>query len=159
ADCKLQPRGARMNLLIIDDEASLRRTLRTALESMGHQVGESAAGAPALELLGKQRFDLAFLDLRLGREKGLDLLPELLRAVPGLGVVVMTAFASIDTAVEAMRRGAFDYLPKPFTPDQLRVVLDRWQLVRGLRDEVADLRARVQAEVPETDLHTDEPAV
>jgi NtrC-family two-component system response regulator AlgB len=148
-----------MHLLLIDDETSLRRTLRTALESMRHQVADAATGAQALELLGRQRFDLAFLDLRLGREKGLDLLPELLRAAPGLGVVVMTAFASIDTAVEAMRRGAFDYLPKPFTPDQLRVVLDRWRLVRGLQDEVADLRAQVQAEVPEADLHTDEPAV
>src|SRR5262245_34214487 len=148
-----------MHLLLIDDETSLRRTLRTALESMRHQVADVATGEQALDLLGRQRFDLAFLDLRLGREKGLDLLPELLRAAPGLGVVVMTAFASIDTAVEAMRRGAFDYLPKPFTPDQLRVILDRWRLVQGLRDEVADLRSRVQAEVPEADLHTDEPAV
>jgi NtrC-family two-component system response regulator AlgB len=150
---------ASMQLLLIDDEVSLRRTLRTALESMRHQVSEVATGGQALELLGKQRFDLAFLDLRLGREKGLDLLPELLRAAPGLGVVVMTAFASIDTAVEAMRRGACDYLPKPFTPDQLRVALDRWRLVQGLRGEVADLRAQVQAEVPEADLSTSEPAV
>jgi two-component system response regulator PilR (NtrC family) len=126
---------------------------------MRHQVAEAATGPQALELIGKRRFDVAFLDLRLGRAKGLDLLPELLRAAPGLGVVVMTAYASIDTAVEAMHRGAFDYLPKPFTPDQLRVILDRWQLVQGLRGEVADLRARVQAERPEVDVHTDEPAV
>src|SRR5262245_12368489 len=105
-----------MHLLLIDDETGLRRTLWTTLESMRHQVADAATGAQAQELLGQQRFDLAFLDLRLGREKGLDLLPELLRAAPGLGVVVMTAFASIDSAVEAMRRGAFDYLPKPFTP-------------------------------------------
>src|SRR5262245_44454837 len=148
-----------MHLLLIDDETGLRRTLWTTLESMRHQVADAATGAQAQELLGQQRFDLAFLDLRLGREKGLDLLPELLRAAPGLGVVVMTAFASIDSAVEAMRRGAFDYLPKPFTPDQLRVVLDRWQLVQGLRDEVADLRAQVQSATPEADLHTEEPAV
>jgi NtrC-family two-component system response regulator AlgB len=148
-----------MHLLLIDDEASLRRTLRTALEAMGHHVADAASGGAALELLGRQRFDAAFLDLRLGRDKGLDLLPELLRAAPGLGVVVMTAYASIGTAVEAMRRGAFDYLPKPFTPDQLRVVLDRWQLVAGLRSEVADLRAQVEAAVPEADLHTEEPAV
>jgi NtrC-family two-component system response regulator AlgB len=148
-----------MHVLLIDDEASLRRTLKTALESMRHQVADVANGGQALKLLGEKRFDLAFLDLRLGRDAGLDLLPELLRAAPGLGVVVMTAFASIDTAVEAMRRGAFDYLPKPFTPDQLRVVLDRWQLVKGLRAEVADLRAQVQEAVPEADLHTEEPAV
>jgi NtrC-family two-component system response regulator AlgB len=148
-----------MNVFVIDDDVSLRRTLRTALDSMRHRVVEAGGGAQALEAVRKDRFDLALLDLRLGREKGLDLLPELLRAAPGLGVVIMTAFASIDTAVEAMRRGAFDYLPKPFTPDQLRVVLDRWQLVAGLRAEVADLRARVDEAAPEADLTTDEPAV
>ncbi|HEY1377882.1 MAG TPA: sigma-54 dependent transcriptional regulator [Gemmataceae bacterium] len=148
-----------MHVLLIDDEASLRRTLRTALESMRHAVAEAVGGPEALEAVARRRFDLAFLDLRLGREKGLDLLPELLRTSPGVGVVVMTAYASIDTAVEAMRRGAFDYLPKPFTPDQLRVVLDRWQLVAGLRSEVADLRSRVAEAVPEADLDTEEPAV
>jgi NtrC-family two-component system response regulator AlgB len=148
-----------MHVLLIDDDASLRRTLRTALESMRHDIAEAVGGHQALGAVGKVRFDLAFLDLRLGREKGLDLLPELFRSAPGLGVVVMTAFASIDTAVEAMRRGAFDYLPKPFTPDQLRVVLDRWQLVSGLRAEVADLRARVDEAVPEANLSTEEPAV
>jgi NtrC-family two-component system response regulator AlgB len=146
-----------MNLLIIDDELTLRRTLRTALEVMGHAVSEANTGPVALDLLGKQRFDLAFLDLRLGRSSGLDLLPEVLRIGPG--VVVMTAFATIDTAVEAMRRGAFDYLPKPFTPDQLRVVLDRWRLVAGLRSEVATLRDLVREAVPEADLETAEPAV
>jgi NtrC-family two-component system response regulator AlgB len=144
-----------MNLLIVDDEPSLRRTFHTALEAMGHTVTEAAAGPAALELIGRQRFDLAFLDLRLGRSSGLDLLPELVNA--GLGVVVMTAYASIDTAVEAMRRGAFDYLPKPFTPDQVRVVLDRWSLVSGLRSEVADLRDQVRQAVPEADLETTEP--
>lgn len=148
-----------MDVLIVDDEPTLRRTLRTALESMRHRVAEAGAGAAALEQLSRQRCDVVFLDLRLGRDSGLELLPELLKLAPGLGVIVMTAFASIDTAVEAMRRGAFDYLPKPFTPDQLRLVLDRWRTVRGLRDEIADLRARVQEAAPEVDLHTDEPAV
>src|SRR5689334_9541679 len=97
------------DLLVIDDEASLRRTLRTALESMGHRAAEAATGSQALDALRRQRFDAAFLDLRLGQEKGLDLLPELLRAAPGLHVVVVTAYASLDSAVEAMRRGAFDY--------------------------------------------------
>ena len=148
-----------MNLLVIDDEASLRRTIRTALESMGHRVADAATGAQALALLADGHFDLAFLDLRLGREAGLDLLPELLKAAADLHVVVVTAYASIDSAVEAMRRGAFDYLPKPFTPDQLRVVLDRSALVRGLRNRVASLEDQVRAAAPEAELHTDEPAM
>ena len=148
-----------MNLLVVDDEPSLRRTLRLTLESMGHRVADAAAGVPALAAVAQERFDLAFLDLRLGRESGLDLLPQLLRAAPGVGVVVMTAFAAIDTAVEAMRAGAFDYLPKPFTPEQLRLLLARWDRVRGLDTEVRDLREQVRAAVPEGDLRTEEPAV
>src|SRR5262245_48168861 len=106
-----------MNVLIIDDEASLRRTLRAALEAMGHHAAEARDGAHARDLLAGRAFDAAFLDLRLGPELGLDLLPELLRLAPGLPVIVITAYATIETAVEAMRRGAFDYLPKPYTPD------------------------------------------
>src|SRR5262245_58652216 len=111
-----KPTAGPFNLLVIDDEPSLRRTLRTALESMGHKVAEAATGAQAHEAVLRQRFDLAFLDLRLGKENGLDLLPKLLHAVDGrLHVVIVTAFAALDTAIDAIRKGAFDYLPKPFT--------------------------------------------
>ncbi|MCE9562328.1 MAG: sigma-54 dependent transcriptional regulator [Planctomycetes bacterium] len=145
------------NLLVVDDEPSLRRTLRTALESMGHRVTEAANSSQALDALRKQRFDLAFLDLRLGTEKGLELLPELLRVMPNLHVVIITAFAGLDSAIEAMRKGAFDYLPKPFTPNQLRVALDRSALVRGLRNRVAALEEQVGLLAPDVELDTQEP--
>jgi NtrC-family two-component system response regulator AlgB len=148
-----------MDILLIDDEATLRRTLRITLESMKHAVAETSSGEQALQLLREHRFDLAFLDLRLGRETGLDVLPSLLQAAPDLAVVVVTAFASVGSAVEAMRRGAFDYLPKPFTPDQLRVVLERWRLVGRLRQRVADLEEEVRAAAPEADLDSQEPAM
>jgi two-component system, NtrC family, response regulator AlgB len=148
-----------LNLLLVDDETSLRRTLRMTLESMKHRVTEATNGPTALATLGEGRFDLIFLDLRLGRESGLDLLPQCLKAAPATGVVVMTAFAAVDTAVEAMRGGAFDYLPKPFTPNQLRVVLDRWEELIGLRTEVNNLREQVRGALPEADLETREPAV
>lgn len=148
-----------MNLLVIDDEASLRRTLRTALESMGHHVAEAADSPQALERLRQQRFDLAFLDLRLGREKGLDVLPDLLKADNRLPVVIITAFSGFDTAVEAMRKGAFDYLPKPFTPDQIRLVLDRAALLGGLRGRVASLEDQVQAIGPSGELDSQEPVM
>ena len=146
-----------LNLLVIDDETSLRRTLRTALESMGHKVTEAANKAQTLEGLRKQRFDLAFLDLRLGTEKGLELLPEMLRALPGLHVVIITAHASLDSAIDAMRKGAFDYLPKPFTPNQIRLVLERSALVRGLRNRVAALEEQVGRLAPDVELDTEEP--
>src|SRR5262245_14772531 len=119
-----------MEILVIDDDASLRRTIRTALEVMQHGVAEARNGAQALELLEQRSFDIALLDLRLGQQDGLALLPELLQRAPRLCVVMMTAYATVETAVEAMRRGAADYLPKPFTPDQLRAVLYRLVKVR-----------------------------
>ena len=137
----------RWTCLLIDDEPSLRRTLRTALEAMGHTVTEAASGPR-----GPRTARQAAVRPRLPRpaaRPGVRARPAAGAAAwrPGLGVVVITAYATIDTAVEAMRRGAFDYLPKPFTPDQLRVVLDRWRLVSGLRSEVADLREQVREAV------------
>jgi len=149
-----------LNLLVIDDEPSLRRTLRTALESMGHRVSEATNVAQALEIVLHHRFDLAFLDLRLGTENGLDLLPRLLYATDHrLHVVIVTAFASFDSAVDALRKGAFDYLPKPFTPDQIRVVLNRSILVRGLTNQVAELTERAGATDSTTELATLEPGM
>jgi len=148
-----------MHVLLIDDDANLRRSLRLALETMRHQVTEAADGVAAQELLGHGQFDIVFLDLRLGGEQGLELLPALLRLAPGLEVVVMTAYATIETAVEAMRRGAIDYLPKPFTPQQLRLVLDRTTRMRQLQFQVAELEQQVRSIVPEADLQTKEPAM
>ena len=146
-----------MNILVIDDDVSLRRTLRMSLEVLGHQAVEAGDGAQALELLSRRPLDTALLDLRLGQEQGLDLLPRLLAMAPGLHVVVVTAYATIETAVEAMRRGAFDYLPKPFTPDQLRVVLDRIAHMRRLQSHVEELEEQVRSVVPEVDLQTHAP--
>lgn len=145
-----------MNILLIEDDPSLRKSLRLALETMNHNVSEACNSSQAEVILGHRLFDVTFLDLRLGNEDGLDLLPRLLRLVPGLAVVVVTAYATIETAVEAMRRGASDYLPKPFTPNQLRVVLDRITRFRQLQSQVEDLEAQVRSIVPEADLHTQE---
>jgi two-component system, NtrC family, response regulator AlgB len=146
-----------MRILIVDDELNIRRTLRVALESMGHSVVEAVSGLDALRDVERQPFDIALIDLRLGQASGLDLLEPLLAQLPRLAIIIITAHASIDTAVEAMRRGAFDYLPKPFTPTQVRAVLERVGRVRGLRARVADLEERVRAEVPEADLEGRDP--
>src|SRR5438132_6625209 len=146
-----------MKILIIDDETSLRRTLRIALESMGHAAAEARDAKHALDAVHRERFDAAFLDLKLGQEQGLDLLPELLQAATDLDVIVITAYATVATAVEAMRRGAFDYLPKPYTPDQLRSIFERLARVRRLQSQVWNLEEQIRASVPEADLRTEEP--
>lgn len=148
-----------MRILIIDDEPNIRRTLRIALEASGHAVNEAANSETALRLLEKQGADAALLDLRLGEESGLELLARLLETRPRLAVVLITAHASVDTAVEAMKRGAFDYLPKPFTPAQVRAVLERVAREQGLRDKVERLEDRVKSEVPEAEIETKDPLV
>jgi len=148
-----------MNILVIDDDAGLRKTLRLALETMGHKVTEAPDRARAEDHLGRSLFDVALLDLRLGTDTGLDVLPGLLALAPGLPVVVITAYATIETAVEAMRRGAVDYLPKPFTPEQIRIVLDRVLRLRHLQSHVADLQQQVHSAVPEADLRTHNPSM
>src|SRR5262245_21784190 len=110
-----------LDVLVVDDERNIRSTIAVCLESLGCRVTAAESGAAALAALERAPFDVAFLDLRLGEESGLDLLPRLVAACPGLAVVMITAYATVDTAVEAIRRGAVDYLPKPFTPAQIRV--------------------------------------
>ena len=105
-----------LDILVIDDEKNIRTTVAMCLEGAGCHVTGVATAAAARAALARQPFDVAFLDLRLGDTNGLDLLPELLASRPGLAIVVVTAYATIDTAVDAIRRGAVDYLPKPFSP-------------------------------------------
>lgn len=148
-----------MRVLIIDDEQNIRRTTAMALESMGHEAIGVGNGAAALKLLSSEQFDVAFLDVKLDTENGLDLLPQLLKKSPKLDVIVLTAFASIETAVEAMRRGAVDYIPKPFTPDQIRHALDKIIKSHKLERRVAELESRISDDAPSTALTTNEPAV
>src|SRR5262249_3599698 len=108
------------SVLIVDDEVGIRQSIRLCLELEGASVLGVGTPAGALEILDRSRFDLVFLDLWLGSESGLTIIPEILRRQPWIGVIVITAFASFETAVEAMKLGAVDYLPKPFSPQQGR---------------------------------------
>jgi NtrC-family two-component system response regulator AlgB len=148
-----------MRLLIIDDEENIRRTTAVVLEGLGHETSGAENRAEVLKRLEADHFDLAFLDLKLDGESGLDLLPEMLEIEPRLQVVVFTAYASIETAVEAMRRGAVDYIPKPFTPEQIRRVLSRVLETRRLRERLVDLELRLSADAPATELTSVEPTM
>ncbi len=148
-----------MRVLVIDDEANIRKTTVLALEGMGHETAEAEEGTSALSVLESAHFDVAFLDLKLGAENGLELLPKLLKINPNLDVVVFTAYASIENAVEAMRAGAVDYIGKPFTPEQIRQVLSKIVRMRKLEGRLADLEFRLSVDSPTTDLTTVEPAM
>jgi NtrC-family two-component system response regulator AlgB len=144
-------------VLIVDDEKNIRSTLTVCLEGLGCEVAGAASAEAALTLAERARFDVVFLDLRLGDDSGLDLIPALLAANPGADVLVITAYATIDTAVEAIRRGARDYLPKPFTPAQIRHALERFTRGRAVERRLAELERRIADAVPEADLDTDSP--
>jgi two-component system, NtrC family, response regulator AlgB len=149
--------GAAMHILVVDDEPNIRQTLMVALEAMDHTAAQAADSASALLKLQQASFDLLLVDLRLGTESGIELMEQILRGQPDLAVVIITAHGSIDRAVEAMRRGAFDFLPKPFTPAQVRAVLERVARIRSLRQRVADLEELVRREVPEAVLESRDP--
>ena len=147
-----------MRVLIVDDEPGIRKTTRIAIETGGHAAAEAPNGLRALKALDEENFDAVFLDLKLGADDGLDVLAKLLKAQPSLAVVIFTAYANIATAVEAMRRGAFDFIPKPFTPDQIRAVLAKIEKTRALETRVRSLESDLAREAPPIDLESDEPA-
>jgi NtrC-family two-component system response regulator AlgB len=148
-----------LSILIVDDEPNIRKTLAIALEAEGHCVVAVSNFKDALAEASRRFFDIALVDLRLGTKSGMELIPALGTACPWLKVVVITAYASIDTAVEAMRRGAFDYLPKPFTPDQLLLVIRKITEVRTLEQKVAALQEALSEAAPEADLTSRSPAM
>jgi len=133
-------------VLVVDDEKNIRHTLRICIESLGADVTEASSAPAALEAIRRTRFDVVFLDLRLGTDSGLDLIAEGLAENPNAAIIVMTAYATIETAVEAVRRGAWDYLPKPFTPAEIRHLLERIRVQRSTSVRLADLEERLQAE-------------
>jgi len=149
----------RLAILVVDDEPNIRKTLTISLEAEGHPVVAVSNARDALSEANRRFFDLALVDLRLGTESGMSLLPALLAACPWVKIVVITAYASIDTAVEAMRRGAFDYLPKPFTYDQVAALTRKIAEVRALEQKVASLQEALNQVAPEADLASCNPAM
>ena len=148
-----------LNILVVDDEVNIRKTLAVCLMTDGHKVVGAGSFREALAEVSRRSYELAFVDLRLGTDDGLDLIPALLAANPGLKIIVITAYATIDTAVEAMRRGASDYIPKPFTPAQIKLAVRKVFEVRTLEQKVASLQDALGKERPEVDFSSSSPAM
>ncbi|MGC4030938.1 MAG: sigma-54 dependent transcriptional regulator [Tepidisphaeraceae bacterium] len=129
----------RLNVLVVDDEPSIRKTLGTFLEAEGHVVTGVANLPAAFEAATRNSLDVVFLDIRLGVASGLDALPQLIASNPWVSIIIMTAHGSIETAVEAIRRGAIEYLTKPFVPSQLRSAIERVTKIRSLEQRLAAL--------------------
>jgi NtrC-family two-component system response regulator AlgB len=151
----MDTQGQALRALVIDDEKNIRTTLSICLDGLGCEAKAASSGEAALTAQGARAFDLAFVDVRLGAESGLDLIPKLLENAPNLAIVVITAYATIDSAVQAIKRGAWDYLPKPFTPAQIRLLVDRCSERLRVTHRIASLESLLASAAPDVDLSTE----
>src|ERR1700712_5816772 len=126
-------------LLVVDDQRNMRTTLAMMLRGGGYEVDEAADGAQGRELGATGAYDVVITDLRMGEFDGIDVLRATKEAQPLTEVIVMTAYGTIESAVEAMRSGAFDYIQKPFTEQELLVKVGKALENRRLAGEVAFL--------------------
>jgi DNA-binding response OmpR family regulator len=129
--------------LIIDDEAPLRQTLARILQRAGHEVTTAAAAQEGIGLLAQQPFDLVYLDIRMPDMNGLEALKAIHAAYPDLPVILFTAQPDLNSAVEALRQGAVDYLLKPLQPQTL---IDRTQVILA-RSEKEQRRRELQSQI------------
>jgi DNA-binding NtrC family response regulator len=130
-------------ILVVDDDASLRRVLQVQLEQEGYVVASACSAQQTLSMLQVHPYDLVISDLRMPGVSGLDLLRQIRLRYPEAIVIILTAFGTVETAVEAMKAGAYDYLTKPVHPDELSLVVGRALEHLRLVKEVSTLRANL----------------
>ena len=112
-------------ILVVDDERDICRALEFLLSRQGYDVDSSYDGTMALEKVGKNDYDLMLTDLKMEGMNGIELMEKVKEVSPGIIVIIMTAYASVESAVEAMRRGAADYIVKPFVNEDVLLTIKR----------------------------------
>ena len=137
--------SSQANILVIDDEESMRDSCQQTLSRGGNRVEVADAGSKGLAMLGAESFDLVILDLKMPGLSGMEVLKKIKEDDPETMVIVITGYATIESAVEAMKRGAYDFIPKPFTPDSLRAIVKRALDRRELALENVLLRSELKA--------------
>src|SRR4029078_9370716 len=144
------PRGAsedppRARVLLVDDEPALRRSVARLLMAKGFAVDTAEDGAAALDLLKTRNIDVMLLDLMMPKMSGMDVLGRVKQLYPDVEVIMMTAFGDFDTAVTAVRAGAYDFLAKPFSnPDAVSLALEKAAEHRRLLDRTRALERRLE---------------
>src|SRR5208282_1624608 len=131
-------------LLIVDDEQNIRESLVTLFELHGHQVREAESGVKANAMLAQEQFDLVLTDFRMAEMSGLELLKKVKQLDPDCLVVLMTAYGTVENAVAAMRAGAYDYVTKPFTLEQIQAIAERALQFQHLQAENRELRDTIE---------------
>ena len=155
-----------MDILIIDDDPSISSTTRLAVEAEDHYAETADTIEAARRRTREEKWDLIFLDVRLGDENGLEFLKEILEKNPEQLVVIFTAFSSVEIAIKATQAGAFDYLEKPFTPDRVRGILLKARKALStnrelstLKNTVTELKTQVDRSGPPTRFQSEDPTM
>jgi two-component system, NtrC family, response regulator AlgB len=148
-----------LDVLVVDDEKNIRSTLRVCLEGMATRVVEAGSAEAAKLEMARRPFDLAFVDLRLGESDGLKLIPPLLASSPLVDIVVVTAYGTVANAVEAIQLGAREVLQKPFSPPQIRELVDKVRARRALAQHLVDLQEELDASSADIELESRSPRV
>ena len=130
-------------VLVVDDDSAHRTMLKTLISGWGYDVSEADDGQSAIEAVHRRPFDLILMDIRMVRISGIEALEEIRRLNPAIPIILMTAYASVETAVEALKKGAYDYLTKPLDFDELRLVLERGLEHTRLKEENLLLKERL----------------
>ncbi|MEO1337225.1 MAG: response regulator, partial [Myxococcota bacterium] len=137
-----------LDILLVDDEPSLRLTVADALEDAGHRVTTAADGGEAMTVLDERTFDLVVSDIRMPRVDGLTLFRHIRHERPNTAVILMTAYAAVTDAVDALKEGALDYLTKPFDLDELRLRVERFAERRALESDLEHARTELATRDP-----------
>jgi NtrC-family two-component system response regulator AlgB len=129
-----------LSILVVDDQINIRKTLSLCLSDSGAAVSTVSSAADALQELKHSYYDIMFLDLRLGNENGMDCIEPSLAIAPWIKIIIITAHGSVESAVDAMKRGAADYIEKPFSTSQVRLITSRIKRIIKLEHELERLR-------------------
>ncbi len=135
----------KIQILVVDDELIVRESLVGWMKRAGHNVDAAPGGHQALEMIGRNDYDLVFLDIRMPDLSGLDALKNIKMAYPHVLVVMITAYATVETAIEAMKNGADDFLIKPFEPEQLELLVEKLLNQKKLVEENISLRNQLDS--------------
>jgi len=139
-------------ILIVDDDSAHRTMLRTLIAGWGYTLAEADDGEKAVEAVGRQPFDLILMDIRMVKKSGLEAMNEIKRINPAIPVIIMTAYASVETAVKALKEGAYDYLTKPIDFDKLKTTMERAMEHCRLKEENRSLKETLAAHFDQRNL-------
>ncbi len=130
-------------ILVVDDELSHRKMLEAVLSAEGYEIDQAEDGQAAIEQVVQRFYDLILMDIRMGRVGGIEALKKIKQISPGIPVIIMTAYASVNTAIDALKSGAYDYLTKPLDIDELKILIEKALRFKQLEEENRFLKERL----------------